>query len=254
MNDKTMLPDADDLSGTTDRRQRLAEEAEKEEQKLRERQAKAEAKAAKQEAEGEEWVAADELPPDPPPVKVKIVSKKKLWWDKRAEALKDSGTIPTNFHEQNVFHIDCTDDVKQNVAFFWDSEYMERTKPILPGADLSGYKAVTKADAEELGLKIPYGHWTEEGYCKVGHDAILKAMPQQILDEIRAKRETTNSLTSKMRSHEEEYRRQIRSLKGGHDDSGKMDLLISSEIDKVLGAHSESEEDSVGDQELGRSE
>lgn len=104
-------------------------------------------------------------------------------WDKRMQALKDSGTLPRDVFGQDPLYWDAPDETKKHCHFHWANVNIMRDKPLIPGYNIDMYQPVDSEIAEQLSLKVKTKTMTPEGYYKVGDDLILTWCPKEAWEE-----------------------------------------------------------------------
>lgn len=140
--------------------------------------------------------------------KLRSARKAMAWAEAKVEALGYDETTPRDFYEKGVLTWEAPEETKKHIHVFFDSELRERRNPVLPTFDANLYEPLTKELADELGIKVPYGRWTDQGHMKVGHDAIVKIAPKRIMDDRRSALSKRHKIAERMRKHEEFYRDQ----------------------------------------------
>ncbi len=144
--------------------------------------------------------------------KLRSARKAMAWAEAKVEALGYDHTVPRDYYERGVLTWDAPEETKEHIHVFFDSELREQRNPVLPTFDANLYEPLTKDLAEDLGIKVPYGRWTETGHMKVGHDAIVKIAPKKIMDARRKDLSSRHKIAERMRKHEEFYREQALSV------------------------------------------
>jgi hypothetical protein len=176
-------------------------------------------------------VVEEESVPTKRRTKFRAETKAARWAEDRISAQGLSETVPRDFFERNPLDWSAPEETKRHVHVFFDSEYREQRNPILPTFDAQIYEPLTKDRAEELGIVVPAGRWTEQGYLKVGHDAIVKIAPRRIVDSRDKMLAERYDITRRMRKHEETYRIQAQAIagksSGGEDTMAFGDINVS---------------------------